>query len=56
MPEWGTQPSNHYLPRRKTAHKVGEDQIERADNPLRIDREQPAPAMAEPALDDVTSW
>jgi Fe-S-cluster-containing dehydrogenase component len=56
MPEWGTQPSNHYLPRRKTAHNVGEDQIERADSPLRIDREQPAPAMTEPALDDVTSW
>jgi Fe-S-cluster-containing dehydrogenase component len=56
MPEWGTQPSNHYLPRRKTTHSIAADQLQRTASPLSIDRELPAPAMAEPALDDVTSW
>jgi hypothetical protein len=37
MPECGTQPSNHYLPRRKTTIKVRDDQLYRADNPLKID-------------------
>ena len=34
MPEWGTQPANHYLPRRKTEMRVTPEQLVRADNPL----------------------
>ena len=56
MPEWGTQPANHYLPRRKTRIKIHEDELERADNPLKVDRQLPRPAMDEPTLDDVTTW
>ena len=56
MPEWGTQPSNHYLPRRKTAIAVHEDQLVRADNPLKIDGKLPKPSRQLPTLDDVTSW
>jgi Fe-S-cluster-containing dehydrogenase component len=56
MPEWGTHPANHYLPRRKTAMHVHEDELQRADNPLKIDGLQPKPAKSEPALDDFTSW
>ena len=29
MPEWGTHPANHYLPRRKTAMRIHEDELER---------------------------
>jgi Fe-S-cluster-containing dehydrogenase component len=56
MPEWGTRPANHYLPRRKTHLRIHPDELERADNPLRIDSQLPRPAKSEPALDDVTSW
>jgi hypothetical protein len=35
MPEWGTKPANHYLPRRKTKLRIHEDELVRADNPLR---------------------
>jgi hypothetical protein len=56
MPEWGTHPSNHYLPRRKTETHIHEDELARADNPLKIDGLLPKPAKSEPALDDVTSW
>lgn len=56
MPEWGTNPANHYLPRRKTRLRIREDELERADNPLKIDQQLPKPGKAEPALDDVTSW
>jgi Fe-S-cluster-containing dehydrogenase component len=41
MPEWGTQPANHYLPRRQTKMSVQADQVERADNPLNIDGRAP---------------
>jgi Fe-S-cluster-containing dehydrogenase component len=37
MPELGTRPANHYLPRRKTRIDVSEDQLVRAENPLKID-------------------
>jgi hypothetical protein len=37
MPEWGTQPANHYLPRRKTEANLQGGVAERADNPLNID-------------------
>jgi len=56
MPEWGTQPSNHYLPRRKTRIKIHLDELERADNPLKKERLLPKPDKDEPSLDDVTSW
>jgi hypothetical protein len=32
------------------------DELERADNPLKVDRQLPKPAMNEPTLDDVTTW
>jgi len=56
MPEWGTQPANHYLPRRRTDARVEPDQLQRADNPLKVDGKLPKPALIDPALDDVTSW
>ena len=34
MPEWGTKPANHYLPRRKQVMHIHPDELERADNPL----------------------
>ena len=56
MPEWGTQPANHYLPRRKTRIKIHADELMRADNPLKKEGVLPKPAISEPSLDDVTSW
>ena len=56
MPEMGTKPGNHYLPRRKTRLHIHEDELVRADNPLKIEGELPKPELAEPSLDDVTSW
>lgn len=41
MPEWGTKPANHYLPRRKTEIKIHPEDLERVDNPLKIDGQQP---------------
>jgi len=35
MPEWGTKPANHYLPRRKTKMNIHEDELLRVDNPLK---------------------
>ena len=54
MPEWGTAPANHYLPRRKTALRIRDDQLERSDNPLRLEAE--LPPEAGPALEDAASW
>jgi sulfite dehydrogenase (quinone) subunit SoeB len=56
MPEWGTHPANHYLPRRKTHLHIHDDELERADNPLKVDRKQPRPAKGEPTLDDAVTW
>ena len=56
MPEWGTHPANHYLPRRRTEMTIEEDELVRADNPLKIDGKLPKPPLKDPALDDVTSW
>ncbi|MEW5880726.1 MAG: sulfite dehydrogenase subunit SoeB [Pseudomonadota bacterium] len=56
MPEWGTQPANHYLPRRRTELKVEAEELTRVDNPLKVDGKLPKPARKDPALDDVTSW
>ena len=56
MPEWGTHPANHYLPRRKTERHIHADELERVDNPLKVDGLLPKPAKSEPSLDDVMSW
>ena len=56
MPEWGTHPANHYLPRRKTPLHIHEDELARTDNPLKVDGLLPKPAKSEPSLDDVMSW
>jgi Fe-S-cluster-containing dehydrogenase component len=56
MPEWGTRPANHYLPRRKTRITIHEDELIRVDNPLKKERQLPMPGNDEPTLDDVTSW
>jgi len=56
MPEWGTHPANHYLPRRKTKLKIHKDELERADNPLKVDGQLPKPGKGEPSMDDVSSW
>jgi Fe-S-cluster-containing dehydrogenase component len=56
MPEWGTHPANHYLPRRRIEFKVRPEDLQRFDNPLKVDGLLPKPATAEPALDDVTTW
>jgi Fe-S-cluster-containing dehydrogenase component len=56
MPEWGTHPANHYLPRRKTEFRIHPDELKRVDNPLKVDGKLPKPAPGAPALDDVTSW
>ncbi len=45
MPEWGTQPANHYLPRRKTEMQLHAEQLVRADNPLHEDGKLPGPAF-----------
>jgi len=56
MPEWGTHPANHYLPRRKTRLKIHEDELERADNPLKVDGLLPKPGKGEPSMEDVSAW
>ena len=56
MPEWGTEPANHYLPRRKTKITIHEEDLQRVDNPLKKeDRVQRAPTKRT-TLDDSTSW
>jgi len=56
MPEWGTHPSNHYLPRRKTRMNIHEDELQRADNPLNKEQRGPSAPVDAPTLDDSTSW
>ncbi|MGB0722456.1 MAG: ferredoxin, partial [Gammaproteobacteria bacterium] len=56
MPEWGTKPANHYLPRRKTRLTIHEDELVRADNPLKKDGPLPEPEDGDQSLDDVMSW
>jgi Fe-S-cluster-containing dehydrogenase component len=41
MPECGTQPANHYLPRDKTTLTIRSEQLVRQENPLRIDGKEP---------------
>ncbi len=47
MPECGTQPANHYLPRRKTALKIQDDQIYRSTNPLKVEGTDLLPPTSE---------
>ena len=56
MPEWGTKPANHYLPRRKNEVSVQPDQLIRSDNPLKKEGKLPKPAVKDPSLDDVGMW
>ena len=56
MPEWGTRPANHYLPRRRTRIAIHADELVRADNPLKKERELPMPDAGDPTLDETTSW
>jgi len=53
QPEWGTKPANHYLPRRKQKIHISEDELVRADNPLR--KEDELPYDPGETLDDV-AW
>jgi sulfite dehydrogenase (quinone) subunit SoeB len=52
MPEWGTRPANHYLPRRRTEIRVHAEDLERIDNPLKIDGQQPGATPREPGRED----
>ena len=58
MPEWGTAPSNHYLPRRKTVINISDDQLVRADNPQKLDTVAPPKPGATPrsTLDDAANF
>ena len=42
MPEAGTRPANHYLPRRLHGDTTRPEQLRRAQNPLQVDGRQPA--------------
>ena len=52
MPEWGTQPANHYLPRRRTQITLHAEDLQRRDNPLKLDGKQPEAAHLEPGRED----
>jgi Fe-S-cluster-containing dehydrogenase component len=52
MPEWGTKPANHYLPRYKNRMHITEEDLQRADNPLT--KEDITVYSGEETLDDVT--
>jgi sulfite dehydrogenase (quinone) subunit SoeB len=45
MPELGTQPANHYLPRRRHDAATDPAQVVREDNPLRVEGREPAPGV-----------
>jgi len=52
MPEWGTRPANHYLPRRKTEIRVHAEDLTRVDNPLKLDGQQPEHPHHTPGRED----
>ena len=54
MPEWGTQPANHYLPRRKTRMQIHPDELERVDNPLVVEGHLPKPADDAATFEDAS--
>jgi hypothetical protein len=53
MPEWGTKPSNHYLPRRKNRMKIHEDELVRVDNPLTKEQKEHHAPIDTQTLDDI---
>lgn len=55
MPEWGTKPANHYLPRRKASITSHVDEPTASDNPLKKEYQEPMPGEGDPTLDE-TSW
>lgn len=52
MPEWGTNPANHYLPRQKNYMHVTEEDLQRSDNPLT--KEDITVYQGEETMEDVT--
>ena len=54
MPEWGTRPANHYLPRRKTRMQIHADELVRVDNPLVVEGHLPRPDADAATLDDAS--
>ncbi|CAA6825104.1 MAG: Anaerobic dimethyl sulfoxide reductase chain B (EC [uncultured Thiotrichaceae bacterium] len=54
MPEWGTKPANHYLPRKKQKINLESNDLKRVDNPLKGEN------FTKPGADDATledaSW
>ncbi len=54
MPEWGTKPANHYLPRRKQKIDIQQEDLKRVENPLKGEN------FTVPSDDDMTledsSW
>ena len=57
MPEWGTRPANHYLPRRKTKLRIHEDELTRVNNPLsQEERKTKNEPGTGPSLDDMSNW
>ena len=54
MPEWGTQPANHYLPRRPTRLRIHADELERADNPLKVEGHPPPPPPGAATAEDAS--
>jgi Fe-S-cluster-containing dehydrogenase component len=48
MPEAGTRPANHYLPRRKSENRTDPRQLVREYNPLRVDGREPDHAQGAP--------
>ena len=52
MPEWGTQPSNHYLPRRKNKITIHKDELVRVDNPLNKEQKEHHKPVDGSVLDD----
>ena len=57
MPEWSTHPANHYLPRRKTRLKIHPDELERVDDPRKLDAQLPRPGGEGGAtIEDAVGW
>ncbi len=52
MPEAGTQPANHYLPRRKSEPRTHPEQLMREENPLHVDGREPVHATGAPLSAD----
>ncbi len=54
QPEWGTNPANHYLPRKKVHIDIEIDDLKRVDNPLK-DENFTKPSDDDLSLED-SSW